>query len=73
MLNSTNNLYLSTEAGINRVAVRSTLTPGTITITATRAGLTAGTIKIDSKAMRISGGLEIELPQTMPGLSAAVK
>jgi beta-galactosidase len=38
-LDSTNNLYLDTECGINRVAVRSTLTPGTITVTATREGL----------------------------------
>ena len=29
--NSTNNLYLNTECGINRVAMRSTLMPGTIT------------------------------------------
>ena len=36
---STNNLYLSTELGINRVAVRSTLTPGAITVTAKRDGL----------------------------------
>jgi hypothetical protein len=28
----TNNLYLDTECGINRVAIRSTLAPGTITV-----------------------------------------
>jgi beta-galactosidase len=37
-INSVNNLYLDTECGINRVAIRSTLTPGTITLTATRNG-----------------------------------
>jgi beta-galactosidase len=33
-LNTTNNKFLDTECGINRVAIRSTLTPGTITLTA---------------------------------------
>jgi beta-galactosidase len=37
--NSVNNLWLDTECGINRVAIRSTLTPGAITLTATRDGL----------------------------------
>jgi len=36
--NSTNNRFLNTECGINRVAIRSTLTPGTITLTATHLG-----------------------------------
>ena len=39
---STNNLYLNTECGVNRVAVRSTLKPGTITVSATRDGLERG-------------------------------
>jgi Glycoside hydrolase family 2 C-terminal domain 5 len=42
--NSTNNLYLNTECGINRVAMRSTLMPGTIKLTATREGLQPATI-----------------------------
>lgn len=70
-LNTTNNLYLDTEAGINRVAVRSTLKPGTITITATRAGLTPATLKIDSKAVAITGGLTQAMPPTLPGYVAA--
>jgi beta-galactosidase len=53
--NSTNNRYLNTECGINRVAIRSTLTPGTITLTATREGLTPATVKI-----------ERSLPPTLP-------
>jgi beta-galactosidase len=56
-LNTTNNLYLDTECGINRVAVRSTLKPGTITVTATREGLTSATVKIESKPVEILGGL----------------
>jgi beta-galactosidase len=67
-LNSTNNLYLDTECGINRVAIRSTLTPGTITVTATREGLTAATVKVESKPVEIVGGLTRVLPQTLPGL-----
>jgi beta-galactosidase len=47
---STNNLYLNTELGINRVAVRSTLTSGTITVTASREGLKTATAQVVSKA-----------------------
>jgi len=65
-LNSTNNLYLDTECGINRVAIRSTSIAGTITITASRAGLTSGTLKFDSKAVDIKNGLTLNLPQTLP-------
>ena len=66
-LNTTNNLYLDTECGINRVGVRSTMTPGTITVTATRAGLTPATVKIESHATEIKDGLETALP---PGYAA---
>ena len=65
-LNSTNNLNLDTECGINRVAIRSTLTPGTITVTATREGLTRATVKIESKPVEIAGGLTRALPPTLP-------
>lgn len=66
LLDSTNNLYLNTECGINRVAIRSTLTPGTITLTATREGLTASTVKIESRAVEITAGLARVLPPTLP-------
>ena len=72
-LNTTNNLYLDTECGINRVAIRSTLTPGTITVTAKREGLTNATVKIDSKPVEIVGGLSRAMPQTLPGLQSASK
>jgi beta-galactosidase len=62
-LNTTNNLYLDTECGINRVALRSTMTPGTITVTATRPGLTPATVKIPSHAVEIKDGLGMQLPQ----------
>jgi len=56
-LDSTNNRYLDTECGINRVAIRSTLTPGTITITAKRDGLKPATVKIESQPVSIADGL----------------
>ena len=58
-LNSTNNLYLDTECGINRVAIRSTLTPGIITVTATRKGLVNATVKVESKPLEIMNGLTL--------------
>ncbi len=54
---STNNKYLNTECGINRVSVRSTLTPGTITITAKREGLKSAVIQVQSKPTNIINGL----------------
>ena len=55
--NSVNNLYLDTECGINRIAIRSTLTPGTIKLTATRDGLESAIAQIESKPVNIAGGL----------------
>ena len=72
-LESTNNLYLDTECGINRVAIRSTLTPGAITVTATRAGLTAATIKFESKPVEIVDGLARALPPTLAAPCGAAK
>lgn len=62
--NSTNRLYLDTECGINRVAIRSQLTPGTVTLTATKAGLDPVSIKIQSHAVDINHGLTLEMPQS---------
>jgi beta-galactosidase len=58
--NTINNLYLNTECGINRVAVRSTRTPGTITVTANREGLKTGTVTFDSKPVVVKDGLSLE-------------
>jgi len=44
--NSINHLWLYTECGINRVAVRSTFQPGTVTLTARRNGLEPATASI---------------------------
>ena len=48
-INSINNLWLDTECGINRVAIRSTPQPGTITLTAMRDGLATAKIQLESK------------------------
>ncbi len=72
-LNTTNNLYLDTECGINRVAIRSTTTPGTITLTATRAGLTPATVNIESRPVTIAAGLTAAMPTRLPGPMATPK
>lgn len=61
--NSTNNLFLDTEVGINRVAIRSLLEAGKVTITAKRDGLSSASIEIESKSVDVLGGLTKELPQ----------
>ena len=71
-LNTTNNLYLDTECGINRVAIRSTTTAGTITLTATRAGLAPATVQIPSHAVEITDCLSKQMPPTYPGLSQPI-
>ena len=69
-INSTNNLYLNTEAGINRVAMRSTLMPGTIRLTATRAGLQPATVSFDTKPVTITDGLSQEEQVTLSPAAA---
>ena len=56
-IDSTNNLYLNTECGINRVSVRSTLSPGVIMVGASRPGLQSAQVKIVSKPVNIVDGL----------------
>lgn len=46
---SINNRFLNTECGINRVFIRSTTTPGQITLTASRPGLKSATVEIESE------------------------
>ena len=64
---STNNLYLNTELGINRVAVRSTLTAGTITVTARRDGLKSAQLQIASKSVVVTDGIATFMPVRMAG------
>jgi beta-galactosidase len=64
---STNNLYLNTELGINRVFVRSTLTPGTITVTASRDGLKPARAQLTTKAVAMKDGLATFMPAQLKG------
>jgi beta-galactosidase len=66
-VDSTNNLYLNTEDGINRVAVRSTLTAGTITVTAKRDGLKAAQVQLAAKPVVVTDGIATFMPQHLPG------
>ena len=65
-IDSTNNLYLNTECGINRVAVRSTLIPGTITITAAREGLKPAQVQMVSRAVDLKDGRSSQAAQHLP-------
>jgi beta-galactosidase len=65
--NSTNNLYLNTECGINRVAVRSTLGAGTVVISASREGLEPANLRIDTKAVETRDGLATQWPARLIG------
>jgi beta-galactosidase len=64
---STNNLYLNTECGINRVSLRSTFSAGAITVTASRPGLKSAEIKIVSKPVQIVDGLATFVQQHLRG------
>jgi beta-galactosidase len=58
---------LNTECGINRVSVRATLEPGTVTVTASRNGLKPAKIQIVSKAVNRTDGLSDLTPQLPRG------
>jgi hypothetical protein len=53
---------LQTECGINRIAIRSTLVPGTITVGASRSGLIAANVTLQSHAVAITDGLSTGMP-----------
>jgi beta-galactosidase len=57
VVGSTNALNLLTEAGVNRVFVRSTLTAGTITVSATRAGLISAVASVTSSPVPVLDGV----------------
>jgi beta-galactosidase len=61
IVDSTNNLYLNTEDGINRVSIRSTLEAGTIKLTASRRGLKPATVEVTSKSLGSGDGLTLRL------------
>jgi beta-galactosidase len=64
-LASTFKSYIDTEAGINRVFLRSTREAGEIRIKATRPGLQEDSVTISSKPMELEHGLTTKRPQSM--------
>jgi beta-galactosidase len=66
-VDSTNNLYLNTEAGINRVAVRSTLMAGTIAVSARRDGLKPAQVQLTPKPVVVTDGIATFMPAHLPG------
>jgi beta-galactosidase len=66
--NSINNLFLDLECGVNRVSVRSTRTPGAITVRAKCDGLKSGDVSIQSIPYETQAGFSTQLPQ-MPEVS----
>jgi hypothetical protein len=56
---------LNAECGINRMATPSTVTPGTIRVTAPREDLQAGTVTVNVKPVAIQDVLTQAMPQTL--------
>lgn len=67
---SINQTHLLLEDGINRVAVRSTLASGDISVTATCAGLKPATVVIPSHAFAVADGYATVMPK-MPDVALA--
>ena len=68
MTNTINQKYLDLECGINRVAVRSTLYPGEITVTADCPRLKPGSVTAQSHPFPVTDGYSRVMP-VMPGVS----
>jgi beta-galactosidase len=69
---SINNSWLDLECGINRVAVRSTRTPGEITIIARSGGLKPASIRLTSSPVHVENGALTERPP-LPSLTSLTK
>ncbi|HZZ29221.1 MAG TPA: DUF4982 domain-containing protein [Pirellulales bacterium] len=64
-INTINNSHLDLECGINRVAIRSTLTPGQIVLRANSAGLRPVSLTVNARPVKIDGGTTLPFA-TMP-------
>lgn len=62
---STNNEYLYLEAGINRVAIRSTMEAGAITLFANAAGFETAQLTVESQLIDYAEGLAEVLPNPL--------
>ncbi|HUA63695.1 MAG TPA: hypothetical protein VML19_33415, partial [Verrucomicrobiae bacterium] len=71
-IQSTNNTYLDLEAGINRVAVRSTRTAGEVSVHVTGAGMKPASLTLRSSAFPVANGVSATLP-TMPAVELGKK
>ena len=65
-INSINNTYLDLEAGIARVAVRATRSPGVITVRATGAGLVTAAASVTASPFASEHGVSLLLPAVAP-------
>ena len=65
-IDSTNNLYLNTELGINRVSVRATRAPGSIRVTASRTGLQSAELQLVTKSVKAIDGIATQMPPRLP-------
>jgi beta-galactosidase len=70
--NSINNRYLDVECGINRVAIRSTRTAGTMTLTARSGNLKPASLTLTSQTVPIQNGFIREHP-ALPTLAKLAK
>jgi beta-galactosidase len=61
-IKSTNNTYLDLEAGINRVAIRSTRTAGAVTVSAKGANLQSASLTVSSNAIPVQNGYSVLMP-----------
>lgn len=64
--NSVNNRFLDLECGINRVSVRSTDTPGAITVTVHGADLKPASTTIISRSFATGNGYALQMPPLPP-------
>jgi len=62
-IKSINNLYLDLEAGVNRIAVRSTRTAGEVTVRVTGEGLKPASVALRSIAFPVANGVSATLPE----------
>jgi len=67
---SINNSYLDLECGVNRAAVRSTLQPGTVVVSATCPGLKPASVSIPSAPVAVQDGVTAKLPP-LPAVALA--
>lgn len=69
LVESTNNLSIDTELTINRVSIRSTLSAGSIAVTASHPGLRSAEIQIAANTMELKHGIASCMPPYLPTLS----